>query len=219
MVAIANLLNREAAAGTTLAPKDAERLVARVATAQGKVMEEAGYAVVIASRSLSNARMAEIFGKATSTITLYRRGGVFLVVGGDTESDTWRVLMSKSKANDKRVGAVIDKVDLSDKASYKASLAAIEAVVSEHFKPDGKPVVAPAKPDANPSGEGEGDLPPLTKALALVKALTEIVPALGPEEFSTLETAMHKVISDHVADLKVAAETTRKGKGAAKASA
>lgn len=194
MTAISNLFNREAAATVVLDEKDSERLLASVAAKQGKVMVEAGYATYIASKSLTNARMAEIFGKSTSTVTLYRRAGKFLVLGGEPTGDLWRVLTSKSKANDKRVASVIDSED--------ATVQSIEAVTWEHFRKDGKPVV-PTTPVATPNSDG---LTPVQEADAMLKRLDVLIRQFDAEQFATIETSLNAMIARQVKRLTAAAK-------------
>jgi len=197
MTAISNLFNREAATTTVLDEKDAERLLAVVASKQGKVMVEAGYATYIAWRSgLTNARMAEIFGKSTSTVTLYRRAGKFLVLGGEPTGDLWRVLTSKSKANDKRVAAAIDADD--------ATVESIESTTWEHFRKDGKPVV-PNTTTATPNADG---LTPVDEVTGLLKRIGVLLPQFDAEQFATVETAMNALIAKQVKRLAAAEKIT-----------
>lgn len=201
MTAVTSLLNRESAATTILEnQKDAERLVAHVASKQGRVMVDLGYATYIAVRSgLPKSRVAEILGKGASTVTLYFRGGRYLVLGGDPNSQEWKVLMSKSRASNAEVGKAIEAED--------ATLDKIHAVLSEQYLPDGKPHPKPESAQgANPTGTGDGDVPPLTEANALIERLAVVVTSMDAETFSTVETMLHSLITRQVENLRQAAE-------------
>lgn len=215
MTAVTSLLNRESARDTILENiKDAERLVAHVATKQGKVMQDLGYATYIAVRSgLSKTRTGEILNKAPSTVTLYFRLGRYLVLGGDPNSQQWSVLSSKARASNKDVGAAIEADD--------ATIENIHKVLAEQFLPDGKPHPKPesAQTGADPTGTGDGDVPPMTEATALIERLAVVVTAMDAEAFSSVETMLHALITRQVENLRQASEVVPKAapKGKAKA--
>lgn len=204
MVAISNLLNRESATDTVLDPKDAERLLAKVAGTAKRVMVDTGYAMFIASRSgVTNKRAMEIFGKSSSSITLYRRLGVALVAGVDPESDTWRVLSAKSKANDAKSGIA----DLLDDPNNVPSAQAVVDLVKQHFTPDGKST-APKPSTATPSTDG--DVPPQVEAAAIIARLDKISRALDAEQWAEVETSLNGLIGRAVKRLAAAAKAEAK---------
>lgn len=200
MVAISNLLNRESAAGTVLDPKDAERLLSKVAGSAKRVMVDTGYAMFIAARSgVTNKRAMEIFGKSSSSITLYRRLGVALVAGIDPESETWRVLSAKSKANDAKSGIA----ELLDDPDSVPTADAIVAKVKENFTPDGKSRTA--KAPVGKTGDGT-EVPPQVEAAALVARLDKITRALDAEQWAEVETSLNSLIGRAVKRLAAAAK-------------
>lgn len=200
MAAISNLLNRESATDTVLDPKDAERLLAKVAGQAKRVMVDTGYAMFIATRSgITNKRAQEIFGKSASSITLYRRLGVALVAGVDPESDTWRVLSAKSKANDKKSGLA----DMLDDVDNVPSGDAVVEAVKAAFTPDGKSRTATPATGA-PGNDGE--VPPQTEAAVILKRLDTLVRSLDAEQWAEVETAMNSLIARQVKRLAAAAK-------------
>jgi hypothetical protein len=209
MVAIANLLNRESATDTVLDPKDAERLLAKVAGSAKRVMVDTGYAMFIASRSgVTNKRAMEIFGKSSSSITLYRRLGVALVAGVDPESDTWRVLSAKSKANDAKSGLA----EMLDDPNNVPTADAIVEKVKANFTPDGKST-AP-KPAVGKTGDGD-EVPPQVEAAALIARLDKVIRTLDTESWAEVETSLNSLITRQVKRLATAAKADSDEKVAA----
>ena len=162
-------------------PVKALRAVSAIAVKSGKVMVEGSLAIWAARKTgASNADIAAAFGKGTSTVTLYRRLGAYLVNGGEPTGDDWTRLSGKSKANFKAVGAVLDKDEFTP--------AEVTEVLNANFKADGSPL----NPVTREGQTNQGEQTSREQALSHVKAIADLVKAgaLSTEDFAVVESAI-----------------------------
>lgn len=170
-------------------PVKGVKAVSAIAGKGAKIMVESALTMWAAVKTgATNGELAAAFGKSTSTVTLYRRGGSYLIAGGVPDSDQWKVLMSKSKANtDKVIRGLLDAptVDLD---------AVNEHIAATYDPTTGKPLVPATREPQTPDGEA----PPLEQALAFVRALRDLFPKLDREAFAKVETAVTEAVGESI---------------------
>lgn len=182
--------------------KQAENLLSRVAKADSTYMVQAAYATHAAIvAGVPNKRIAEVLDRSPSLVTLYRRGGSYLMKGGDPESAQWRLLIRKSKINDKRISAVLEEVD--------STVEQVHAALAEHFTPDGKPVVAKVS-TPSPDNSTGSSVPAPEECAALVSRLDHLIPSLDAEQWAKVETDLNAVIAKAVKARVAAAKAETK---------